>query len=164
MNKKTLFITQAAVIAAIYTVLVLVFNFASFGPIQSRVAEALTILPYFTPAAIPGVAIGCFISAILGGASVPDMVFGTLATLVAALISYRLRSNKYLVAIPPIVLNALVVPWVLKYSYGAPDAVPFMMLTVGVGELISAGILGMILLFALEKVKNILFPNRLIIK
>jgi Predicted membrane protein len=157
MYKKSLFITQAAIIAAIYTVLVIVFNFISFGPIQVRIAEALTILPYFTPAAIPGVTIGCLLSAILNSASVPDIIFGTLATLIAAVLSYLLRRYKYLVSIPPIVVNALIVPWILKLSYGAPDAVPFMMLTVGGGELVAAGILGMILLFALEKVRPVVF-------
>ena len=165
MNKKTLFITQAAVIAAIYTVLVMVFNALSFGPIQVRFAEALTILPYFTPAAIPGVTLGCFLSAILTpGTSYLDMIFGSLATLIAAILSYQLRRYKYLVPIPPIVVNALVVPWILKYAYHFEDAVPFMMLTVGIGELIAAGILGMILLFALDKVKHFVFRSDLVMK
>jgi len=165
MNKKTLFITQAAVIAAIYTVLVMVFNALSFGPIQVRFAEALTILPYFTPAAIPGVTLGCFLSATLTpGVHYLDMIFGTLATLIAAILSYQLRRYKYLVAIPPIVVNALIVPWILKYAYHVEDAVPFMMLTVGIGELLAAGVLGMILLFALDKVKNVVFRSDLIVK
>lgn len=165
MNKKTLFITQAAVIAAIYTVLVMVFSFASFGPIQSRVAEALTILPYFTGAAIPGLTLGCFLSAVLTpGVHYLDMIFGTFATLIGALLSYRLRHHKYLVALPPILANALIVPWVLKYAYGAEDAVPLMMFTVGVGEIISAGIMGTILLIALDKVKHIVFHNDLAVK
>ena len=157
MYKKTLFITQAAIIAAIYTVLVIAFNFISYGPIQVRIAEALTILPYFTPAAIPGLTIGCLLSAILNSASVPDIIFGSLATLIAAVLSYLLRRYKYLVAVPPIVVNALIVPWILKLSYGAPDAVPFMMLTVGAGEFVAAGILGMMLLFALNKVRTVVF-------
>ncbi|MBH1942106.1 QueT transporter family protein [Mobilitalea sibirica] len=159
MNKKTIFITQAAVIAALYTVLVLVFQFSSFGPIQFRVAEALTILPYFTPAAIPGVAIGCFLSAILSGADVLDIVFGSLATLFAALLSYQLRRSKFLVPIPPILVNALVIPFVLKYAYFEADPVPLMMLTVGAGQLFAAGILGMVLLFGLDKVKHVIFKN-----
>lgn len=158
-NKKTLFITQAAVIAAIYTVLVMIFSFSSFGPIQFRVAEALTILPYFTPAAIPGVTIGCFLSAVLNGAPAMDMVFGSLATLIGAILSYLLRRHKFLVPIPPIIANALIVPWVLKIAYGAPDAVPIMILSVGVGELVAAGVLGMLLLFALEKVRYVIFRN-----
>lgn len=160
MNKKTIFITEAAVIAAIYTVLVMVFNAFSFGPIQVRVAEALTILPYFTPAAIPGVTLGCLLSAILTpGVHILDMIFGSLATLIAAILSYYVRRYKFLVPVPPIVANALIVPWVLRYAYNIPDAIPFMMLTVGFGEFIAAGILGMFLLFALNNVKHVVFRN-----
>lgn len=158
-NKKNIYITQAAVIAAIYTVLVMIFSFTSFGPIQFRIAEALTVLPYFTPAAIPGVAIGCFLSALLNGAPALDLVFGSLATLIAAILSYLLRRYKFLVPIPPIIINALVIPWVLKTAYGASEAVPFMMLTVGAGELIAAGILGFVLLLALDRIKYVIFRN-----
>jgi uncharacterized membrane protein len=158
-NKKTIFITEAAVIAAIYTVLVLVFEFSSFGPIQFRIAEALTVLPYFTPAAIPGVALGCFLSAVLTGAHYLDMIFGSLATLIAAILSYQLRRNKFLVPIPPIVVNALVIPWVLKFAYGEAQSVPVMMATVGAGEIFAAGVVGLILLFALNNVKHIIFRN-----
>ncbi|MBP1754509.1 MAG: putative rane protein [Firmicutes bacterium] len=158
-NKKTLFLTEAAVIAAIYTALVLMFQPISFGPIQFRIAEALTILPYFTPAAIPGVAIGCLLSAFFTGADVLDLVFGSLATLIAAFLSYQLRRNKYLVPIPPILVNAFIIPWVLRYAYNIPDAIPFMMLTVGAGEVFAAGILGLVLLFALDRVKYIVFKN-----
>lgn len=157
MNKKTLFITEAAVIGAIYTVLVMLFIPISYGPIQVRIAEALTILPYFTPAAIPGVTIGCFLSAILNGADILDVIFGTLATLIAAILSYRLRRYKYLVPIPPIVVNAIVIPWVLHFAYGIPDSIPFMMLTVGFGEVIAAGVLGIVLLLALDKIKHFVF-------
>ncbi len=160
-NKKinTLFITEASVIAAIYTVLVLIFQFTSFGPIQFRIAEALTILPYFTPAAIPGVTIGCFLSAVLTGADVLDMVFGSLATLIAAILSYKLRRNKYLVPLPPIVVNAIVIPWVLKTAYGEAQPIPLMMLSIGAGQLVAAGILGLVLLFALDRVKHVVFRN-----
>lgn len=156
-NKKIQFITHAAVIAAIYTVLVIIFAPISFGPVQVRIAEALTVLPYFTPAAIPGVTIGCFLSAALTAADPLDMIFGSLATLIAALTSYGLRRHKFLVPIPPIVSNALIIPWVLRYAYNVPDAIPFMMLTVGLGEVLSVGILGMILLFTLERVKPYIF-------
>lgn len=88
--KKTTFITQGAVIAAIYVVLVFVFDYWSFGPIQFRVAEALTILPVFTPAAVPGLFIGCLIANITGGAVIWDIVFGSLATLIGAVGTYML--------------------------------------------------------------------------
>jgi uncharacterized membrane protein len=158
-SKKTQFITEAAVIAAIYTVLVLVFQPISYGPIQFRIAEALTILPYFTPAAVPGVTLGCFLSAVFTGADVLDMVFGSLVTLIAAILSYRLRRFKFLVPLPPIIANALIIPWVLRYAYDIPDAIPYMMLTVGIGELLSVGILGTMLLFVLDKVKRLIFKN-----
>lgn len=158
-HKKTLFITEAAIIAALYTVLVLVFSFSSFGPIQFRIAEALTVLPYFTPAAIPGVSIGCFLSAVLTGADPIDMIFGSLATLIAAVLSYRLRRYKFLVPIPPIVANALVIPWVLRFAYGEAQPIPFMMLTVGAGEVLAVGVLGTILLLCLDPLKNVIFRN-----
>ena len=158
-NQKTVFITQAAVIAAIYTVLVLIFKFSSFGPVQFRIAEALTILPYFTPAAIPGVTLGCFFSAVFTGAHVLDMVFGSLATLVAAVLSYQLRRFKFLVPIPPIVVNALVIPFVLKAAYGETELIPIMMVSIGIGQLVAAGVLGMVLMFALDKVKHVIFRN-----
>jgi uncharacterized membrane protein len=158
-NKKTLFITEAAIIAALYTALVLIFQFSSFGPVQFRIAEALTILPYFTPAAIPGVTIGCFLSALLSGADPIDMVFGSLATLFAAFLSYQLRGNKYLVPIPPIVVNAIVIPFVLKAAYGEAQPVPLLMLSIGAGQFVAAGVLGLVLLFALDKVKHVVFRN-----
>ena len=158
-QRKTQFLTEAAIIAAIYTVLVFIFQWSSFGPVQFRIAEALTILPYFTPAAIPGVTIGCFLSAVFAGADVLDMVFGSLATLVAALLSYSLRRYKYLVPIPPIVVNALVIPWVLKAAYGEAQPIPLMMLSIGISQLLAAGVLGMILLLALERIRYIIFKN-----
>ncbi len=158
-TKKTLFITEAAAIAAIYTVLVLIFQMTSFGPIQFRIAEALTVLPYFTPAAIPGVTIGCFLSAIFSGADILDIVFGSLATLIAAILSYQLRRHKFLVPIPPILANAIIIPWVLKFAYGEAQSIPFMMLTVGASEFIVVGIIGMALLLALEKVKHYVFRS-----
>lgn len=155
--EKVLFMTEAAIIAAIYVVLVFAFKPISFSAIQARIAEALTILPFFTPAAIPGVTIGCLLSNLLTGAHILDVIFGSLASLLGAIGSYLLRKNKYLVPIPPIISNTLIVPWILRYAYDVPDAVPFMMLTVGIGEVIACGIFGMVLLFALNKYKHIIF-------
>lgn len=159
-NRKNLFITQAAVIASLYTVLVLVFQYSSFGPIQFRIAEALTVLPYFTRAAIPGVTLGCLISNIIFGADILDIVFGTLATLIGAILSYKLRWNKFLVPIPPIVVNAIVIPFVLKYAYFEADPILWLILSVGAGQVVAAGVLGLVLLFALDKVKHIIFKNQ----
>ena len=153
-NKKALFITQAAVIAALYVVLVVVFNYISFGPIQFRVAEALTILPYFTPAAIPGLFIGCILANVIGGAVVWDIIFGSIATLIGAVFTYLLRKkSKFLAPLPPVLANTIIVPWVLKYAYGAEEMVWFMAVTVGIGEILACYVLGMILLFALNKVR-----------
>jgi uncharacterized membrane protein len=158
-NKKTLFLTEAAMIAAIYTVLVLIFQPISFGPVQFRIAEMLTVLPFFTPAAIPGVSIGCFLSAVLTAADILDMIFGSLATLIAAILSYKLRRYKYLIPVPPIVVNAMIIPWVLKYAYFEEKSVPFMVLTVGAGQLIVVGIIGMSFLLLLEKLKLPIFKK-----
>lgn len=160
-NKKVLFLTQAAMIAALYVVLTFLANALGLasGVIQVRLSEMLTILPYFTSAAIPGVTIGCLLSNILTGCTIFDIVFGSLATLLGAFGSYLLRKHKYLVPLPPIIANIIIVPWVLRISYGVKDAIPYMMLTVGVGEIISCGILGMILLFSLNNYKDIIFKQ-----
>lgn len=151
-NKSILFMTQSAMIAAIYVVLTVLFAPFGFGQIQVRIAEALTVLPYFTPAAIPGLFIGCLIGNIIGGAIIPDIIFGSLATLIGACFTYLLRKrSKFLAPLPPILANTIVVPLVLYYAYGFNLPIPFMMLTVGIGEIISCGVLGMILLSAVKK-------------
>ncbi len=158
MKKGVGFMTQAAMIAAIYVVLVFVFAPISFGPVQIRVAEALTILPFFTPAAVPGVFLGCLIGNLLSpGMIVLDIVFGSLATLVAGIISYKLRGNKYLVPIPPILVNMIVVPYVLKYGYGVPLPLFLSAIAVGVGQIVSCYGLGLILIQVLEKYKSKIF-------
>lgn len=155
--KKTKTMTQAALIAALYVVLTFVANAMGLasGAIQIRLSEALTILPCFTPAAIPGLFIGCLISNILVGSVIWDIVFGSLATLIGAIGTHYLRKRKWLSPLPPIISNAVIVPFVLVYAYGVQDALPFLAFTVGMGEVISAGVLGMILLKSLEKHKDI---------
>ena len=160
-NKNVLFVAQAALIAAIYVVLtyfISAFNLAS-GAIQVRISEALTILPYFTPAAIPGLAIGCFLSNLLTGCLPMDVVCGSFATLIGAVGSYLLRKYKWLVPLPPVVANTVIVPYVLAYVYGAEGSIPFFMVTVGIGEVISCYVLGGILMNALQPYRNILFKN-----
>ncbi|MBQ6361230.1 MAG: QueT transporter family protein [Lachnospiraceae bacterium] len=157
-DKKVLFLTQGAMIAALYVVLTMIFAPISFSEIQVRVSEALTILPVFTPAAVPGLFIGCIIANILGGAVLPDIIFGSIATLIGAVFTWKLRERSpYLAPIPPIVSNAVIVPFVLRYAYGVPLPIPFMMLTVGIGEVISCGVFGMILYFALKKSRTAIF-------
>lgn len=156
-SKKLVFICQASVIAALYVVLTYVFSAFASGVIQVRVSEALTILPAFTPAAIPGLVIGCLLSNTLTGCVLLDIIFGSVATLIGALGSYALRRHTWLVPIPPIVSNMIIVPFVLRFAYGATDAFPFMIATVGAGEIISCYLLGMILYGALKKMNHTLF-------
>lgn len=159
-NKNVTFLTQAAMIAAIYVVLTYIFAPFSFGEIQVRISEALTILPLFTPAAIPGLFVGCLIGNILGGAILPDIIFGSIATLLGAIGTYALRNQKPVFGtLPPIAANIIIVPFVLRYGYGTMLPIPFMMLTVGVGEVISCIVLGLILYTALNRYKGTVFAH-----
>ena len=155
-----LIMDQAAMIAALYVVLTFLAN--AFGlanyAIQVRFSEALTILPYFTPAAIPGLFIGCLISNTLTGCALPDIIFGSLATLIGAFFTYRLRRHKWMAPIPPIVANMIIVPFILLYAYGIRP-LWFSFVTVTAGEIISCGILGMLLLLTLEKYKTHIFRS-----
>ena len=166
--KKTIFMVQAAMIAAIYVVLTFIAN--AFGlanyAVQVRFSEALTILPYFTPAAIPGLFAGCLLSNILTGCILPDIIFGSIATLIGALGTYFLRKWKWCAPVTPIISNIVIVPLVLIYGYGfliegasIAYCYGYYALTVGAGEIISCGILGMILLFALEKYAGRIFSS-----
>ena len=165
-NKKVLFITQAAMIAAIYVVLtyfVSAFNLAS-GTIQVRLSEAMTVLPYFTPAAIPGLWIGCLLANLLTGCGIYDIVFGSLATLIGAIFTYLLRKHKFLCTLPPVISNMVIVPLILRFGYGfvfeyagKDFSIPFYALTVGAGEVISVCILGSILLNVLSTYKEQIF-------
>ena len=159
-NKNVAFMTQAAMIAAIYVVLTYVFAPFSFGEVQIRIAEALTILPVFTPAAIPGLFVGCIVGNILGGAILPDIIFGSIATLIGAFFTYQLRNkSRFLAPLPPIIANTVIVPFVLRYGYGVTLPIPFMMLTVGVGEVVGCGVLGLVLYTALNRYKNVIFKT-----
>lgn len=178
-DKKVLFLVQAAVIAAIYVVLtcfVSAFDLAS-GAIQVRISEALCILPFFTPAAIPGLFLGCLLGNFLTGCIIWDIVFGSLATLSGALGTWLIsgrpqlgktkasrggtnasaKISKWLAPLPPIAANTLIVPFVLYHAYHFPGSVPYFMLTVGIGEIISCGILGSILLNVLNRYRKYIF-------
>ena len=157
-NKNVTFLTQAAMIAAIYVVLTYVFAPFSFGEVQIRISEALTILPLFTPAAIPGLFVGCLVGNILGGAILPDIIFGSIATLIGAIGTYMLRRQRPVFGtLPPIIANIVIVPFVLRYGYGVALPIPFMMLTVGIGEVASCLVLGLVLYTALSRYRNTLF-------
>lgn len=157
-NKKESisFLTKSAAIAAIYVVLTEISTLLgiSSGVIQFRLSEMLTVLPVFTPAAIPGLFVGCFISNILAGGVIWDVVFGSIATLIGALVTRALKDKSiYLAPIPPIVSNMVIVPFVLRYAYGAEGSLPFFALTVGIGEFVCCGILGVLLAKTLRKHK-----------
>lgn len=160
MNRNVLNVVHAAVIAALYIVFTLIANALGLAnyAVQVRFSEALTILPFFTAAAIPGLTAGCLLSNILTGCAVPDIIFGTLATLLGAIFTRLLRRQKWLAPVPPIVANTVIVPFVLLYAYGIkPLWLSF--LTVGAGEIISCGILGMLLLLLLQKYRKYIFPD-----
>lgn len=150
---------MAGLVAAAYVVLTFVAQMAGLasGVIQFRLSEALTILPMFTPAAIPGLAVGCVLANILTGCAMWDVVFGSIATLIGALGTYLLRKteNPFLGCIPPIVSNMLIVPAVLMKVYGVTDSYWYLMMTVGIGEIVCCGLLGVILYKALKK-RNLL--------
>ncbi len=156
MKNNTLYLTQASLIAALYVVLTIISNFAGLasGVIQLRLSEMLTILPVFTSAAIPGLAVGCAVANLATGCALWDVVFGTLATTLGALGTYYI-GRKYPYAGPafPIAANALIVPKVLQVVYGAEGTYWYFMLTVGIGEILSCGVLGIILYRMLKKTK-----------
>lgn len=160
-DKKVLFITQAAMIAALYVVLTLLANALGLAnyAIQVRFSEALTILPFFTPAAIPGLTIGCLLSNLLTGCMPLDILFGSLATLIGAVGTYLLRKHQWTAPLPPILANTVIVPFVLAYVYRFEGSIPYFMLTVGIGEILSCGVLGMILMGVLMKYRNVLFKT-----
>ncbi len=156
-NGRTQFITMAGAIAAAYVVLTFIAQTVGLasGAIQFRLSEVLTILPMFTTAAIPGLAVGCVLANILTGCALWDVVFGSIATLLGALGTHLLKKteNPYLGCLPPIISNMLIVPAVLMKVYGAPESYWYLMLTVGIGEVVCCGVLGVIIYKVIKKRK-----------
>ena len=170
MNLTTKKLTAAALTGAAYAVLSYfgsVFGI-TYGPIQCRFSEALCVLPFFLPAAVPGLFVGCLLANLMTGAVVWDILFGSLATLLGALGARGLavlaqRADaagrhrhaavlNVLIPLPTVVANTVIVPLILHYAYGLPDALPYLFLTVGLGEVLSAWVLGLLLLRVLKKV------------
>jgi len=156
--KKSNYLTTAAIIAALYIVLTLFTNLLGLanGAIQIRISEALCVLPMFTPAAIPGLFLGCLVSNIFTGCVFWDVIFGSLATLIGAVFTYNLRKYRRLAILPPIISNTLIIPFVLKYAYGMPLGLWYFIITIGIGEILSCGVLGALLYRYLKKYKNII--------
>ena len=152
-RKKIVNVSIAAIIAALYVVLTYLasaMGLASFA-VQVRFSEALTILPIFTPAAIPGLFVGCVLANILTGCALWDVIFGSLATLIGAFGTYFLKNHKILAILPPTIANTIIVPFVLLNVYNLEGTYWFFALTVCLGEIISCGVLGTILRKSLEK-------------
>lgn len=166
---KTLSIVQAAMIASIYIALTLIaagFDLAS-GAVQVRFSECLTVLPYYTPAAIPGLIIGCLLANFMTGSIMLDVIFGTVATAIGAYASYYVARNGFpegrpfinrlLVSFCPVIANSIIIPLVLTYGYGLPGGLIMQGISVGIGEVIACVIFGQILLAALHPVRGTLF-------
>lgn len=164
-NKRIKLVTSGAVIAALYAVLTMaMWEFSSMG-IQCRVSEGLCVLCAFTPAAVPGLFVGCLISNIMGG-QVLDMVFGSLATLIASIITRKMKDmSKWLLPLPTILVNAIVIPFVLVYGYGLTTfgeitsigaVLGMYALSIGIGEAIACYVIGIPLYTALKKISGII--------
>lgn len=147
-DKKINYLTQGAVIGAVYVIITIGLAPISYGAIQVRISEALTILPYFTPAAIPGLFVGCIIANLNSPLGIMDIVFGSLATLIAALITYRIKDKRF-VPLPSIIANAIIMPFVLKYTLGIPYFIN--MFWVSLGQSIACYGLGYPLLIFIDK-------------
>ncbi|KEI96593.1 transporter [Clostridium botulinum A2B3 87] len=158
-NKKISKLVFSAVIAAIYTVLTLLLAPISYGQIQVRVSESLTLLPFLSSYSIWGVFLGCIISNLIGGNGIIDVVFGSLSTLIAAILTYyigksNLKFKKYLAPLPPIIINAVVIGFILNYTLKLPLLLSI--IWVGLGEAISCYVLGLILISIIEKNKKLM--------
>jgi uncharacterized membrane protein len=154
-NRSIRWITASAMIAAVYLVLTLIFYVISFQPLQSRLAEALTVLPYFTPVAIPGLFVGCILANIIGGNGIWDVVVGSLASLLSAYLTYKISYNKpkrkLLAPLPPVLVNAVAVGIMLSILLKVP-LIPTMV-SVGIGQILACYVLGYPLMVIIEKTR-----------
>lgn len=161
-KELTLYTSRGALIAALYVVLTMIASVLglSSGAIQFRISEALCILPLFLPEAIPGLAIGCLVSNLLSVCPVWDVIFGSIATLIGAVGARMLRKLPgkliWVSTLPTILANALIIPLVLIFAYGIDEAYMYLVATVGLGEIVCAGVLGTALYFVIKK-SNIKF-------
>ena len=159
MKKNTLYLTRGAIIAALYVALTFVSASLGLhnGVIQFRISEMLCILPIFFPESVAGLTLGCLLANLFTSGVIWDVIFGTLATLIGALGAYLLRNLpkkfKWVCTLPTVIANALIIPPVLIFAYGATEAFSFLVLTVGLGELLSAGICGSLLYYLMDKRK-----------
>lgn len=157
-NQSTRTLTRAALIGALYFLLTLIFQPISFGPVQFRISEALTLLPVLLPEAVPGLFVGCLISNLLGGGIWYDVVLGSIATLLAGILARRFRSRPLLAAAMPVLFNGLIVGPVVYLAYvRAPgEAINWLLMyssigTVALGEAVVCYVLGLPLLKILNR-------------
>jgi len=150
MKKSTNYITTAAIIGALYAALTIILAPISYGQIQVRVAEALTVLPWFFPQAIPGLFIGCMVANIFGGNGPIDIFGGSLITLLAALCTFWLRrfNRPWLAPLPPVVFNALGVSLYLSYLIHVPYWLT--VAYIAAGQFAACYVLGLVLLYTLK--------------
>lgn len=161
INARTRFLARAGIIAALYAATTIFLAPISYGAVQCRVSEALTLLPMLTPAAVPGLFLGCLIANLLGSGVWYDVIFGSLTTLAAALLTRRLKDRPFLASLPPVILNGLIVGGVVYFAYeytpGAPVSAAQLLLTMGsvaLGEAVACCVLGVILMKALRKLPD----------
>lgn len=165
MNKKLLtprFMAEAAIIAALYFVLTMAIaplSYGQLGMMQIRVSEALCVLPFFTPAAIPGLFVGCVLANLFSFLGIVDVIFGSLATLAAAAITYLIK-NKWLVPLPTVLVNAVAIGALLHFFYFSDVPLWIPIAYVGAGEAVACYALGMPLFFLLNKQKNKIFRRQ----
>lgn len=152
-------LVHGAFVAALYIVLTYLANALGLanGAIQIRFSEALCILPAFLPAATWGLFAGCLISNMLTGCVLIDVILGSLATLIGAVGTRILRQHPLLMVLPPIIANMIIVPPILAYVYKFEGSIWYFIATVGIGEILSCGVLGLLLYKILYKYRAILF-------
>ena len=162
-GQRIAYLTRAGIIAALYVALTgisAMFGLAGTGAIQLRISEALCILPVFTAAAVPGLTVGCLISNIFFSGAWPDIVFGTLATLLGAWGTGYFRRAVPLAMASPVVANTVIIPFVIRYAYvNVEESLSFLFLTVGIGEALSVFLFGTLLYLALRPVQHRIFGD-----
>jgi uncharacterized membrane protein len=145
----TVTLVRAAVITAVYVVLTVLLHPISYGAVQIRVSEALTVLPVLFPEAIPALFLGCLLANLFGGLGLVDILGGSLVTLLAAIATYRLRRNITVALLPPVLFNAFLISIYLHVLFLLPYWVN--VITIGIGQAIAVYGLGLILLRYLQK-------------
>ena len=149
--QNTRALARGAIIAALYTALTVLLAPLSYGEVQIRFSEAFTLLPILMPEAVPALLVGCLLSNILGGCTIFDIVFGSLATLLAAVCTRRLREKFWLAALMPVLFNGVIVGAVVHFCYSPAIALPLCMLSVAAGEAVACLVVGPLLISVLRR-------------